>query len=77
MSLKAELERIMERIEELKSEPLRNKKDKNELEGLQLDRDEILMIDMNKGGSIKKKKAKKKKPRGVGIASRGYGKAMK
>lgn len=28
-------------------------------------------------GGIAKKKTKKKKPRGVGIASRGYGKAMK
>jgi hypothetical protein len=60
MSLKAELERIMERIEELKSEPLRNKKDKDELEGLQLDRDEILMRNMNKGSSAKKKTKKKK-----------------
>ena len=28
-------------------------------------------------GGIAKKKTKKKKPRGVGIASRGYGKAMR
>jgi len=43
-------------------------------------------LDFNRGGMIKKyyssgskakKKTKKKKPRGVGIASRGYGKAMK
>ena len=68
MSIKAELERIMERIEKLQSEPLKNKFDKDELEGLLLDRDEILMRDMNKGGSIKKKKAKKKKPRGWGKA---------
>jgi len=35
------------------------------------------ILERNKGGIAKKKKAKKKKPRGVGIASRGYGKAMK
>tara|TARA_R110002050_G_scaffold153886_2_gene281641 strand:+ start:8620 stop:9081 length:462 start_codon:yes stop_codon:yes gene_type:complete len=34
------------------------------------------VLKRNKGG-IAKKKTKKKKPRGVGIASRGYGKAMK
>ena len=35
------------------------------------------VLKRNKGGIAKKKKVKKKKPRGVGIASRGYGKAMR
>jgi hypothetical protein len=34
-------------------------------------------IDSFAKGSSAKKKTKKKKPRGVGIASRGYGKAMR
>jgi|TARA_R110000823_G_scaffold267956_2_gene387929 hypothetical protein len=35
------------------------------------------LITFHSKGSSAKKKTKKKRPRGVGIASRGYGKAMK
>jgi len=38
---------------------------------------ELFPIDSFAKGSSAKKKTKKKKPRGVGIATRGYGKAMK
>jgi len=38
---------------------------------------ELFPIESWAKGGIAKKKTKKKKPRGVGIASRGYGKAMR
>tara|TARA_R110000765_G_scaffold418277_1_gene521640 strand:- start:328 stop:666 length:339 start_codon:yes stop_codon:yes gene_type:complete len=37
----------------------------------------LMKLFKNSKGSSAKKKTKKKKPKGVGIASRGYGKAMK